>query len=354
MQPPLELAEAARQTFFATEADVAGIDFDAPAAETAADPQRTRSAGIAGLGIALPDRVVESDSIAERLGVPSGWIERRTGITSRRRGDAGATVAALASSAALDALADAEVNPASVDLVLVATLAADEITPNAAPYVAHAIGAEHAGAIDIGAACTGFVGGLTLGAAMIEAGRAANVVVVGAELLSRFVDPDDRSTAGLFGDGAGAAVLVARDNAVVGRAVLGADGSAAPYIVAPRDTGLIRMDGHETFKRAVATLASNAAETVSANGLELEDISLFVLHQANGRILSAVAELLGVPVERVLNTIGDVGNTSAASVPLALHTARERGLLNDGDRVLLGAVGAGFTWGAVVLEWSAP
>jgi 3-oxoacyl-[acyl-carrier-protein] synthase-3 len=135
--------------------------------------------------------------------------------------------------------------------------------------------------------------------------------------------------------------------------VLGSDGSAAPFIIAPRETGLLRMDGHETFLRAVTTLASNAAEAALAAGVEIEDVDLFVLHQANGRILASVSEALGVEPRRVLDVIREVGNTSAASIPLALSAAREQGLLSEGDRVLLGAVGAGFTWGAVVVEWGA-
>jgi 3-oxoacyl-[acyl-carrier-protein] synthase-3 len=324
------------------------------AADPSLDGDRTiRSAGVAGLGIALPERAIPSDVIALRLGVPPGWIERRTGIASRRHVDERTSLRDLAARAASAALADADVDPGAVDLVLVATLAADDLTPNAAPLVAHAIGAHRAGAMDVGAACTGFVSALTLGTGLIEARRAERVLVVGAEVITRYVNPDDRATAGLFGDGAGAVLLVAREHGTIGRAVFGSDGSAAPYIVAPRDTGYVRMDGHETFKRAVTTLATNAVETVHANGLSLDDISLFVLHQANGRILAAVAEMLGVERERVLDTIADVGNTSAASLPLALDAARRRGLLRDGDRVLLGAVGAGFTWGAVVLDWSA-
>ena len=309
------------------------------------------SAGIVGLGAALPEQVVASDAIAENLGVPAGWIERRTGISSRRRGGPETTVRALATEAARAALADAGAHAKDVDLVLVATLAGDEITPNVAPQVAHILGADRAGAIDVGAACTGFVSALTLAAGLIEAGRCSTALVIGAELLSRYVDFTDRSTAGLFGDGAGAVVLTASDHGRVGRAVLGCDGSAAPYIVATHETGYVRMDGHETFKRAVATLAGASIETVAANDLELDDIALFVLHQANGRILSAVAETLGVEPERVLNTIAEVGNTSAASIPLALAEARARGLLHDGDRIVLGAVGAGFTWGATVVEW---
>lgn len=312
-----------------------------------------RRAGIVGLGSHLPGRSVDSAAIADQLGVGDGWIEKRTGIRSRRRAEADERVADLASTAGTLALADAEIDPAAIDAVLVATLEADEITPNAAPQVAHALGATGAAAIDVGAACTGFVSALTLGASMIEAERAGTVLVIGAEILSRHVDPDDRATAGLFGDGAGAVVLVAQDGGGIGRAMLGSDGSAAPFIRAPRSDGLIRMDGHETFKRAVTTLVSNAVESVEANELDLDDIDLFIFHQANGRITSAVADALGVERDRVLDAIADVGNTSAASIPLALCEARRRNRLRAGSRILLGAVGAGFTWGAVVVEWGA-
>jgi 3-oxoacyl-[acyl-carrier-protein] synthase III len=310
-----------------------------------------RAAGIVGLGSALPPDAVTSDAIAERLGVPRGWIERRTGIRGRRRAAADASVVELATEAGADALASAGVAPSDVDLVLVATMSQDEVTPNAAPQVAHALGTDHAGALDVGAACTGFVGALSLGAAAIEAGRADTVLVAGAEIMSRHVDHDDRSTAGLFGDGAGAVVLGVGESGFVGAGVLGSDGAAAPYIRAPRDTGLIRMDGHETFKRAVASLVAATQDALAANGLAAEEVDLFVLHQANGRILSAVAEALSLPGERVLDAIAEVGNTSAASLPLALAEARGRGLLRPGDRVLLGAVGAGFTWGATVVTW---
>jgi 3-oxoacyl-[acyl-carrier-protein] synthase-3 len=330
----------------------AEMDATAAFVADADEPTRgIRTAGIVGLGAVLPPEAVSSDVIGERFGVAPGWIERRTGIESRRRAGVGVRLSELAAEAAQAALLDAGADAAAVDTVIVATLSADEVTPNAAPQVAHAIGATGAAAFDIGAACTGFVSGLTIGASMIESGRAENVLVVGAEIMSRFTDYDDRATAGLFGDGAGAVLLRSGSGGLVGRDVLGSDGAAAPFIIAPRDTALIQMDGHETFKRAVRTLVTNAIETVAANDLGLDDIDLYVLHQANGRILTAVREALGVEPERVLDVIAQVGNTSAASIPLALAQARERGLLADGSKVLLGAVGAGFTWGAVVVDW---
>jgi 3-oxoacyl-[acyl-carrier-protein] synthase-3 len=318
-----------------------------------AAPGAGRAAGIIGLGSALPEAIVSSDAVARRIGVPDGWIERRTGIHRRRRAAPADRVWRLGAAAGSEALASAGMDAESLDLVLVATLCPDDITPNAAPLVAHALGATRAGAIDVGAACTGFVSALELGAACIEAGRSETVLVVGAEIMSRFLDHGDRRTAGLFGDGAGAVVLAPGQAGRIGATVLGCDGTAAAFIRAPRATAFIEMDGHETFRRAVATLCDNARQTLAANGLTRDDIDLFVLHQANGRILSAVAEGLGVEPDRVLDVIADIGNTSAASIPLALAQAQRDGRLAAGDRVLLGAVGAGFTWGATVVTWGA-
>ncbi|MEA2244547.1 MAG: 3-oxoacyl-[acyl-carrier-protein] synthase [Solirubrobacteraceae bacterium] len=315
--------------------------------------QPTRNAGIAGLGAALPAETVANAAIAARLELGPEWIERRTGIRNRRRAAPDERVVDLAAQAGRAALADAGLDAGAIDTVLVATMSADELTPNTAPQVAHALGAERAGAMDIGAACTGFVAGLTVAAGLVEAGRAENVLMIGAEILSRLLDYDDRSTAGLFGDGAGAVVVTASAAGSVGTSVLGSDGSAAAYIRAPHDTGLISMDGHETFKRAVTTLASNALEALDANGLTRDDIELFVFHQANGRITSAVADAIAVDPSRVVDAIGEMGNTSAASIPLALSEAHREGRLGAGDRVLLGAVGAGFTWGATVVTWGA-
>jgi 3-oxoacyl-[acyl-carrier-protein] synthase-3 len=239
-----------------------------------------------------------------------------------------------------------------LDLVLVATTTADELLPNAAPLVAHAIGAHRAGAFDIGAACSGFLSALAVGTGQIEAGRAAAVLVIGADFMSRITDPTDRATAAVFADGAGAVVMLASDKAGgVGPVVLGSDGSGGENIVAERATGTIRMEGHETFRAAVAGLSLATCEAADAAGVELDEVDLFVYHQANGRILQAVAERLGLSSERVVDCIGSYGNTSAATLPLALAFSEHEGRLKAGDRVLLGAFGAGFTWGASVIEW---
>jgi 3-oxoacyl-[acyl-carrier-protein] synthase-3 len=205
--------------------------------------------------------------------------------------------------------------------------------------------------MDIGAACTGFLSAVGIGAGLIESGRAENVLIVGAEILSRHLDHHDRKTAMLFGDGAGAMVLAADADGSVGPVLLASDGAAAAYILADRASGIITMDGHETFKRAPGALIDSTREVLVRAGLTTDDIDLFVYHQANGRITSAVAEALGVTDGRVLDVIADIGNTSAASLPLALAAARERGLLHPGARIVLGAVGAGFAWGATILEW---
>jgi 3-oxoacyl-[acyl-carrier-protein] synthase-3 len=327
---------------------VAELDL-APAADPLAPLRPTRRAGIAGIGRALPERVVDNAHVEDRLGLAHGWLERRTGIRSRRWAGEGERVSDLATAAAAAALEDAGVAATDVDLLLVATLSPDELTPNAAPLVAHALGTQVA-AIDVGAACTGFLSALALASSSIEAGRADHVLVVGAEVMSRFIDPDDRRTAGLFGDGAGAVVLSSGAGAV-GPVVLRSAGDQAPLIVAPHETAVIEMQGHETFIAAVGFLCDATLDACREAGVAVADVDLFVYHQANRRILAAVAERLSLNMDRVVDAIADVGNTSAASLPLALAEADEQGRLNAGDRVLLGAVGAGFTYGAALLEW---
>lgn len=314
-------------------------------------PRPTRTAGILGLGTALPDAVVGNDAISPRIGVDSSWIVRRTGIESRRHIGPGERLTDLAALAARRALADAEVPPADVNLVVVATITQDELTPACSALVAHEVGASAAGAFDLGAACAGFVSALGLASGYIESGRIDTALVVGADAMSRFTDADCRRTAALFGDGAGAVVLSAAAEGRVGPVVLGADGAAAPLITIERSDALIRMDGHETFKQAVRRLGESTEQAVRAAGLGLADIDLFVYHQANRRILGSLVEALGLDPARVVDAIADVGNTSAGSVPLALEQARGAGSLPHGARVLLGAVGAGFSWATAVVEW---
>jgi 3-oxoacyl-[acyl-carrier-protein] synthase-3 len=310
-----------------------------------------RAAGILGLGAALPERAVANAEIAGRLGVTDHWIERRTGIGERRYAAPGQRVTDLACAAATAALDDAGLDASEIEMVLVATLAPDEITPAAAPLVAYELGMDNVAAIDVGAACAGSLAALAHATAWIEAGHARNVLVIGAEVLTRFIDFDDPRTAPLFADGAGALVVSADAAGEVGPFVLGSDGAAASAIRVTREKGVLEMEGHETFLMAVEKLSQSTREVLELAGLTLDDVDLFVYHQANSRILTAVAERLSLPRERVFDCIAGLGNTSAASVPIALCQAARAGALAPGATVVLGAVGAGLVWGATVLSW---
>jgi len=308
-------------------------------------------AGIASLATALPDQVVGNAPIAARIGVSEDWIPSRTGIRERRHAEPGVTLAGLAAEAGSRALDRAGAKPPDVDLVLVATLTQDDLLPNAAPLVAERVGAAGAASIDLGSACTGFVAGLALAAGQVETGRAETVLLIGAELLSRVLDHGDRSTAGLFGDGAGAALITAGGAGRIGPVLLRSDASGADCIRIGHEERAIRMRGQDTFRAAVTRLSESALEACAAAGVRLDDIDLFVFHQANARITRAVGERLGLPTERVVDCIERHGNTSASSVPIALAEAERDGRLRPGARVLVGAFAAGFTWGAGIIEW---
>jgi 3-oxoacyl-[acyl-carrier-protein] synthase-3 len=323
-----------------------------------------RTARIAGLGHYAPERVVPNALIAERIGVDDEWIVRRTGIRSRRWAAEDETLADMAVAAGTRALADAGVDAAAIDLVLVATMTADQICPNAAPVVAHALGAHAAGAIDVGAACTGWLAGLRLAAGQVESGRAERVLLIGADRLSSLLNLDDPATASLFGDGAGAVVIAAGDERSgdegsalgrgvgIGPIVLASDGSLGDRITAGYgDDRALKMDGHSTYQVAVKRLTECTVAACERAGVELDDIDLFVYHQANGRIIRAVGQRLELPEERVADYVAGMANTSAASIPLALGLLREDGRLRIGHRVLVAAIGGGFTWGAGVVEW---
>jgi len=316
-----------------------------------ASPRLGPGTEISGLGVALPRKVIPNGPIADRLGVDESWIVQRTGIRERRAAGPGERLADFAVLAGARALAAADLVPSEVDLVLVATMSNEELTPGAAPRVAAALGVGDAGAIDLNAACNGFVSALSVGCAQIESGRARTVLVIGADLMTRLTDPDDRTTAALFGDGAGAIVLGGAERGRVGPIVLGSDGDHAELIRADREEGLMRVQGHDTFRHAVERMCEVSLGAAAAAGLELADIDLFVYHQANARILRAIGAQLMLAPEEMVDCIGRYGNTSAATIPLALEEADQAGSLREGSRVLLAAFGGGLTWGATVVEW---
>jgi 3-oxoacyl-[acyl-carrier-protein] synthase-3 len=287
--------------------------------------------------------------------VDEGWISRRTGTSERHVAAPGQRLDQFAAAAARAALAQAGIDAADVDAVLVGTTSAEEMSPHAAPLIAADIGASGAAAIDISAACTGFLSGLVMGAGMIESGRARAVLAIGADMLSRYLDRDDPQSAMLFGDGAGAAVLTAVEGGSrIGPAVLTSDGQRRELIRLARDELLIRMDGPTVYRHAVRLMTEVTEQAVRRAGLTVADIDLFVYHQANSRIIDAVGQKLRLDPARVVDVVGSFANTSAASLPIALAAAQRDGRLHDGDRVLLAAFGAGLVWGGVVVTWGQP
>lgn len=309
-------------------------------------------AAIAGVGRAVPPAVVSNASIAERLGVDEDWIASRTGTRQRHVLADGERLSDLCVDAARSALAAAEVVPADLDLVVIATTSPDEMSPHTSAWVAGELGAPQAGTMDISAACTGFLAALSVGVSTIESGRARNVVVLGADGLSRYLDPTDRGTAMLFGDGAGAMVLTATDGSShVGPIHLHNDRSGAHLIRLGHDDHTIRMDGRAVYRHAVDEMADVTLEAIASAGVTLPDVDLFVYHQANGRILDAVGRRLDLDADKVVNVIPRFANTSAATLPMALSVAHEDGRLRPGATVVLAAFGAGLVWGGTVLRW---
>jgi 3-oxoacyl-[acyl-carrier-protein] synthase-3 len=323
----------------------------------AGTPGATATAAILSVSAELPEGRLTTSELADHLGVSEEWIMSRTGIRERRRANADERLSDYATRAGVKALARAGVDPLDLDLVLVATLSQDELTPNTAPIVAHNLGAERAGAIDVGAACTSFLSGLSLASAQIECGRAERVLLVGADFITRITNYDDPKSAPLFGDAAGAAVIGAvprpSDRGAIGPIVLGQDGSHARTLYAPLSDRKVVMDGPEVFRHAVNRMSAVTLQALDRSGTALEEIDLFVYHQANARITRAIGERLGLPSERVVDCIEMLGNSSAATLPVALAEAQLQGRLPAGARVLLSAFGAGFVWGAGVVEWGA-
>jgi 3-oxoacyl-[acyl-carrier-protein] synthase III len=317
-------------------------------------PLRT-GAALVSVGSCFPETELATADIAASLGIEPEWLVRRTGVQERRQLQDGERLNDLAAVAARSALADADVDPASVDLLLMATMTPDALTPHSAAVVASAIGATQAGTMDLNAACTGFLAALSLAVGQVESGRAQTVVVVGADAMSRVLDYEDRVTAGIFGDGAGAVVVRAVEgDSRVGPFILESDGSAGDAIVTPWPAGPVRMEGQRTFRRAVDSLVDVAHRATALAGATVEDLDLAVLHQANARITAAVGERLGLSADRVVDCIAQIGNTTSASLPTALAVADADGRLRPGSLVLLGAFGAGLAWGGTVLTWGLP
>ncbi len=314
---------------------------------------------IAGTGAFLPGRVVTNNDLARTVDTSDEWIRTRTGIGSRHIAEPGRTASDLGLEAARRALDMAGLQAGDLDLLIVATTTPDMVFPSTACILQGKLGVGGFPAFDVQAVCSGFVYAMSLADMFIRTGQARNALVVGTEVFSHLLDWSDRGTCVLFGDGAGAVVLQAGDTPGILATRLHADGAHTAILSVPgqvdggRVTGdpFVRMDGSAVFKLAVRALADVADEVLQAAGLTAADIDWFVPHQANIRIIDATAKRLGLPMERVVCTVESHGNTSAASIPLALDQAVRDGRILAGQHVLLEGVGGGFTWGAVLLRW---
>jgi 3-oxoacyl-[acyl-carrier-protein] synthase III len=323
---------------------------------------------ITGWGMYAPSKVLTNDDLSKLVDTSDEWIRSRTGIRERRIAADDETTATLATNAGRDALAVAGLDPSELDLVIVATASPDYLMPATGTLVARDLGARRAAGFDLNAACTGFVFGLATGAGFVSSGMYRNVLVVGVDLLSRYLDWTDRNTCVLFGDGAGAVVLSASEAAggLLGWQLF-TDGTGAEGIIIPgggtahpltaetldRRLQFLRMAGKEVYRYATRQLAESTRAAVAAAGLRMDDVDLFLYHQANLRILESVRDLLGISGDKVYVNLDRYGNTSAASVPMALTEAVAAGRVQVGDRLLMGAFGAGYTAGAAVVEWTA-
>ncbi len=317
-----------------------------------------RRAAVLGTGSALPVRRVSNAELAETVDTSDEWIVERTGIRFRHIAGPGETTATLATEAARRAIAAAKLVVTDIDLIVVATATPDQTFPATATIVQAALGIDDCVAFDVAAVCSGFLYAVSVAESMIRAGSAQTALVIGAETFSRILDWEDRATCVLFGDGAGAIVMGAtEDDRGVLAAKLHADGRHNQLLYVdggPSTTGTVgkvRMKGREVFRHAVVNLASVMREVLALADLTPDDVDWVVPHQANARILDATAKKLGLPPEKVVVTVADHANTSAASVPLALDTAVRDGRIKSGDIVVLEAMGGGFTWGAAVLRW---
>jgi len=318
----------------------------------------THYARIAGTGGYLPAIVRTNDEIALHVDTSDSWIRERTGIRERRIASPEETASSMGEIAALQAIEAAGWMPDMIDLIIMATSTPDRVFPSAACLLQRRLGIKECAAFDVQAACSGFIYALSIADQFIRSGKSKRVLIVGSEINSRLVDWNDRSTCILFGDGAGAVVLEASEETGILSTHIHADGRYSELLYLPNpETGIhgepawVKMQGNEVFKIAVNTLGRIVDETLAANGMEKSDVDWLVPHQANIRIIAATARKLGMSMDRVVVTIEKQGNTSSASVPLALHEAVQDGRIQRGQIVLMEAFGGGFTWGSALMRY---
>ncbi|MGZ8571276.1 MAG: beta-ketoacyl-ACP synthase III [Actinomycetota bacterium] len=328
----------------------------------------TRHATITGVGSSLPPRSVPNTWFEDKVATSDQWIRERTGIESRHFVDDGVVASDLAVEASRVALDTAGISPEQIDMIICASVTGDTPFPATAVWVQRKLGLS-CPAFDVNAACAGFSYALSTATAMVEAGMADTILLLGAEVFSKILNFTDRQTCVLFGDGAGAAVIQAADRPGIESTVLGADGRAAEILIMPgggsREPAtpesvaagrhnITMPNGREVFKRAVTEMAAACRQVLEKNGHTPDDVDLLIPHQANARIMIAVAERLGIPLDKAVVDVAEIGNTSAASIPIALDRAYRAGRMQEGDLVLFTSFGAGLTWGATVMRWTMP
>jgi len=324
-----------------------------------------RHSRIIGTGSAVPDRILTNADLEKMVDTTDEWIVTRTGIRERRIAGEGEYPSTLAAAAARRALEMAGVDPSGIDLIILATITGDYPWPATACLVQSMLKAENAAAFDISAACSGFIYALSIADRYIRSGGAKRALVIGAEVITRIIDFTDRNTCLLFGDGAGAVVLEACDQPGVYDSLIKSNGDYVDLLYQPgygsrnpasqhRDTNIAHlcMQGNEVFKLAVRAMEESAIKVLELNGLKEDDVTLLIPHQANKRIIDAIAKRLALPEERVFVNLHKYGNTSAASIPIALDEANRSGIIRPGELILFVAFGGGLTWGAVPVRWT--
>jgi len=316
--------------------------------------------GITGLGVHVPERIVTNDDLARAVDTSDEWIRERTGIRERRMVADHEALTDIALPAARLALADAGAEAEEIDLVICATVTPDMMFPTASALIADTLGMPKAAAFDLLAGCTGFVYAIAQAYGMLASGVSKKALVVGGDVLSKILDWDDRSTLVLFGDGAGAVVMERVDRGGFIGFELGADGGGGEFLWYPgsgsrqfeNPEALLKMNGREVFKFATRIMVYSAQQILGECGKTVDDIDVYIPHQANKRIIDYAVDKLGVPAERTVVNVDRFGNTSSGSIPLALADAREDGRLRDGALILMTGMGAGLTWGSALLEWT--